>query len=998
MTRFGTWLLCAAALFAVASGATAQTTNGTISGHVVDSQGLALPGVTVTASSTALQGVRTVVTTTNGDYVFTLLPPGTYTIGFDLGGFQRLERTVTLAPTQVLPLDVTMGVAAVAETITVVGGASDVLTRTAQVATNLKQDLVAALPTNRDLNAYMLLAPSTTPTGPGGAYSISGAMSFETNYMVNGVVLNDNIRGTANTLYIEDAVQETNVMTAGVSAEFGRFQGGVVNVVTKSGGNLFSGSFRDTLNNDNWRARTPYETANNVPKTDKTVPTYEYTLGGPVAKDHLWFFTAGRLQDQQLTNTTVSPTNIPYTFDNNQKRYEGNGTFSINSNHTFKGAYTKILNPQNGDHFGNILDVRSLDNRKLPQDYYSINYSGILSPTFFVESRFSARHFSFVGSGAPTTDLIQGTLVIDQSRNGARYWAPTFCGVCTPELRDNNEVFLKGNYFLSRNGIGSHNMVFGYDTFDDKRFANNHQSGSDWRILGTSAIIQNGVVYPQFLGDGTTTQIQYNPILESSLGTNFRTHSLFYNDNWRMNGHVTLNLGVRYDRNHGLDSAGNYVAKDSAFSPRLGVVWDPFGDQNWSVTGSFAKYVAAIANGIADGAAAAGNPATFRWGYFGPSINSNANGPLVTTDVALQQLFAWFNANGGQNRPFTATSIPGVATKIPNGLDSPNVLEYAAGVNRQFGSRAALRVDYVFRDYRDFYATVTNTSTGKVTNSLGQTFDLNILQNTNALFRRYQGMSSRFTYRFASRSDVGVNYTLSHAWGNFDGENSGSGPITTQVLSYPEYKQASWNYPTGDLAVDQRHRADMWINYGLPRVNGLTISALQSMASGVPYGAVGSIDVRPYVANPGYITPQGGSTTTYYFTNRDAFRTQSMFRTDMAVNYAFGIKTGARRLDLFVQGQILNLFKNEALCGCGGTVFANGGPVDLPATINQAVDTKATPPANLPPGVTLAAFNPFTTTPVLGTHWVYDPGFGKALTRFAYTSPQEFRISFGIRF
>ena len=81
-------------------------------------------------------------------------------------------------------------------------------------------------------------------------------MSFESLYMVNGVTVNENLRGQANNLYIEDAIQETTVATAGVSAEYGRFSGGVVNVITKSGGNLFSGSFRDSLNNDNWRTLT----------------------------------------------------------------------------------------------------------------------------------------------------------------------------------------------------------------------------------------------------------------------------------------------------------------------------------------------------------------------------------------------------------------------------------------------------------------------------------------------------------------------------------------------------------------------------------------------------------------------------------------------------------------------------------------------------------------------------------------------------------------------
>src|SRR5690349_1114768 len=95
-----TWLLLAVALLAFAGVATAQTTNGTISGHVADAQGLALPGVTVNASLPNLQGVRTVVTSENGDYVLSLLPSGTYTITFELSGFETARKVVSLAPTQ----------------------------------------------------------------------------------------------------------------------------------------------------------------------------------------------------------------------------------------------------------------------------------------------------------------------------------------------------------------------------------------------------------------------------------------------------------------------------------------------------------------------------------------------------------------------------------------------------------------------------------------------------------------------------------------------------------------------------------------------------------------------------------------------------------------------------------------------------------------------------------------------------------------------------------
>src|SRR6185369_5953931 len=153
----------------------------------------------------------------------------------------------------------TLGQAAIAEEVTVVGTPAHVVTQTAQVATNFRQDLIATLPTNRDINASVLMAPSVHATGAGGAYSIAGAMSFETLFMINGVSVSDNLRGQPYDLYIEDAVQETAVATAGISAEYGRFSGGVVNVITKSGGNLFSGSFRDSINNDSWRALTPFE-------------------------------------------------------------------------------------------------------------------------------------------------------------------------------------------------------------------------------------------------------------------------------------------------------------------------------------------------------------------------------------------------------------------------------------------------------------------------------------------------------------------------------------------------------------------------------------------------------------------------------------------------------------------------------------------------------------------------------------------------------------------
>ena len=148
--------LAVVGVIVIAAPAAAQSTTGTISGRVSDSQGLPLPGVTVTATSPNLQGVREAVTSENGDYILTLLPSGPYRLVFELTGFQRVERSVGLAPTQVLPLQIEMGVAGLTEAVQVVGRAADVLTQTSQVATNFNQTLMATLPTQRDYRAVML--------------------------------------------------------------------------------------------------------------------------------------------------------------------------------------------------------------------------------------------------------------------------------------------------------------------------------------------------------------------------------------------------------------------------------------------------------------------------------------------------------------------------------------------------------------------------------------------------------------------------------------------------------------------------------------------------------------------------------------------------------------------------------------------------------------------------------------------------------------------------
>ncbi len=314
------------------------------------------------------------------------------------------------------------------------------------------------------------MAPNVKATGPGGpsggdgSFTVAGAMAYDSVFLLNGVAITENIRGQPVSLFIEDAIQETTVLTSGISAEYGRFGGGLVNAITKSGGNEFSGSYRLGMNNDNWRAVTPF----NETKLDKVVPTHEYTIGGPVVRNTLWFFNAGRFQTQEQSFQT-NVTNLSYPRTNNEKRYEGKLTYTVRPGQVVKGSYTKIQQAIINTGFQNIMDMRSLYNQEQPQDLLSLNYNGVMGTKLFLEGQYSQRHLSFVTSGAGATDLVNGTLLIDLSRGNAfRYWSPTFC-VCNIDKRDNSEVLAKATYFLSTSRRGAHTVVFGYDRYNDQR-------------------------------------------------------------------------------------------------------------------------------------------------------------------------------------------------------------------------------------------------------------------------------------------------------------------------------------------------------------------------------------------------------------------------------------------------------------------------------------------------------------------------------------------------
>ncbi len=992
MKRFVPLLaIVAITVFAVAP-AFGQGTTGTVTG-TVSIDGKPVPGATITASSPSLQGTRTTVSGDSGGYVITALPPGEYVVKIELEGMAPVTSKAKITAAQTTRVDAELKLASVAEAITVTAAAPAVAETS--IGANFSTKTLESLPIARTPQAAVSLSPAVSSNGIAGN-AISGAPSYDNVYLVNGTEVNENLRGQPHALFIEDAIQETTVMTGGISAEYGRFTGGVISTITKSGGNEFSGSVRDNLSNAKWVSKTPWP--READHVDKISNIYEETLGGYIMQDRLWFFAAGRQRkttDQRFTSVT----NVGYPFGTDEKRVEGKLTGQITQKHNLFVSYIDIKDNRTNDSQFTIMDVGSLFNRSLPNSLLSTQYNGVITPNLLVTANYSRKKFAFVGSGSPFTDLIKGTLMVD-SPTGRRYWTSTFCGTCGDEERNNFAYTGKGNYFLSTKNFGSHNIVAGAEMYSETRLANNHQSGSDFRVLGNIKIVGT-TIYPVL---DSTSVIQWNPIFVLADGTHVKQDALFVNDRWDFNSHLSFNLGLRFDKNKARDDDNHNVSDDSALSPRLGMAYDIRGDGSHKINVNVGRYVAKIADGnVGGGANSAGNPSSVTWFYKGPAINpaGTPNDQLLTTDKALEILWNWFNSVGGTNNTdaLRSVNISGLSTIIPEPIVSPSVDEYTVGYGFRIMKNGYARVDLIKRDWKHFYANRLLFGDPIAVDPFGQKGDVATIVNADhGISRSYRAAAFQADWRPLPALFTGMTYTYSKLRGNDQGESGPSATIPNLPLDlyYPEYLGYANRLPVGWLPEDTRHRVKLWAGYDFHfgRAGTLGVSALQTYETGSPYSASASIDASGRTSgtsytglpkNPGYTLSQLGTNHTYFFSKRGEFRTDALNRTDATVRYGLPIS----RVTLFLQGTVTNLFNLDAVTNPDTTVF----------TRRQSSSRGLKP------------FNPFTETPVecpadanattcsgMNANWQKATTFGKAIGVSSYQTARTYTFTTGVRF
>lgn len=946
--------------------------------------GRPLGGVTVTVSSPALQGTRSTVTGEAGVYLFPALPPGEYRAVFSGEGVNAaVEATLRLS--QVARADVAI------EAIIVNAPAPSVL-ESPSVSTSLPLAMIERLPLQRNQLATVQFAPGVTANAvSNGQLQISGGPGYDNLVLVNGVVVTENTRGQIRPMYVEDAIQETTVLTGAISAEYGRFTGGVVNTITRSGGNELAASLRDSLSSPRWSAQTPA----GEERESTLSHVWEGTLGGFVLRDRLWFFTAGRWAKNDTARQTVavpgfanpaSPAGqaISYAEANDQKRFEGKLTAQAGSRHNLVGSYFTIDTQGTNVRFNNnIYDEASLTTRDDPESLAALLYQGMLASNVLVEGQYSARRFSD-RTGAFATDVVNGTVLLDRANNNTRFNAPTLCGVCDVERRDNEDWLLRGRAFFDGGRAGTHDVVAGVDRFTESRYANNHQSGSDFSLFVTRVQSVNGVLYPVITPtnqNGGGTFIRWNPVLVPASDNELRTDSAYVNDTWSLGRRWQFSAGLRLDRNHAVDADGVVSANDSKLAPRLGVQYDLRGDGRQFFSASFAQYASRIADSIASSNQAAGNAASIDFAYRGPAINANAL-TMPTADV-IRAVFDYFNATQGGTdnraannlRPNGTRTIPGYATYFDGSLVSPSVSEVTMGYGVQLGANGYVRADAIARDWRDFYAASVTTGTRRENTPLGIPVDLTLLRNSDDVRREYRALQLQAQWS-PGRIDSGVHYTYATLRGNDEGESPTSGAVANidRSLFYPEFFNYERATPVGYLPGDQRHRVRAWAGYtfDLGRTT-LSASLLHNFDSALPYSIAGPINLTRYSgapANPGYATVPNGL---YYFSGRGELRADDIHSTDLALRTSF--RTGA--FEWFAQGDLLNAFNRDGIAD----------PQRLGTTVNTAANS-----------ATLLPFDPRTETPVEGTHYQLAPNFGQPLNDLAYQRPRTVRVSLGVRF
>ncbi|HEY1251940.1 MAG TPA: TonB-dependent receptor [Thermoanaerobaculia bacterium] len=968
MRRTGRSLLlvvvCLAMLSLTGSMALGQgVQTGTLTGTVKLPDGSGLPGVTVTISSPAMQGTRTQVTGSAGDYVFKFLPPGDYKVDFEISGMKTVTRYASLAVGGSAVADATMAPSTTAE-VTVLGAAEEVDKTTVHSST-YEQTEINQLPIGRRIDQVVTLAPNVSDQTPNGGVQVSGALSYDNVWLVDGVDINDNLFGTStNALVIEEAVQETKILTSSVSAEYGRFSGGVINAVTKTGGNEFHGSARIDLTNNDWQATTPYEQENGITHPNKTNEVYSGTLGGKFITDTLWFFGAGRYF-KTSNQDTFDITNETFDATDEEPRYEAKLTANLFQSHTLQGTYTHSKETLVQKPLGFSIEASTLVEPTYPSDLIVGTYNGVITPNLFASLQYSRKKFQFAGYGGTGKDVQLDSPRVCFFLPLCQFGQPYF-DATDPEDRDNNQWAGSLNYFLGTKSFGSHDIKAGFEIFKSISRGGNSQSSTDFTFYNDYKTDDNGD--PIFDANhqlipiwqtGGDLNIHWFPTRGAE--ADIRTDSFYINDIWRF-GQFTANLGLRYEKVKGHGPEGTVTADSDSIVPRISVAYDVLNDGRYTVTGSYAEYSGGY-NPIAfNQITNVGNPSYVYYFYLGP--------PGEGYDFAPGYDLSNYVLAGG--------AFPTRNVALQDGLHSPRTREWSGSIGGQILQNTYAAITYLHRDYKDFIIPLITIETGStsIPELDGAVLDNKVYSNTELIKRTYQSISMQSRTNFWRNFwlQIAYTYTIKNE-GNSEEEAVNQPFSPANIGSFPELQAPDRNFPLGRLSTYQKHKLRVFPNYTFCSGFGnFNFGMIYNYDSGLPYSLVAFnqpfSDIQ-LARDPGYaVLP---TTQDIYFGRRGTGTFPGQSRFDLAFTYDINVW---RTIAPWIQLRVINLFNTAFRTGFNTTITPCTDPTQAGCNGAAPLDANGLP----------------TTFTTVGTP------FGTATSNTQFQQSRTFSINAGIRF
>lgn len=622
-----TFLVLTLAVLGLTANVAYSQTTGDIEGTISDTNGASLPGAAVEIKSTALQGTRTAVTDVAGRFRFPAVAPGTYTVTAALSGFGKVERTnvrVSLGSTATVLITMTVSVQ---EAIVVTGEAPAVDVTSTTTGTTYTARVISQLPVGRNYADIVRSQPGVqTDTGEvqgrSLALSIYGSTSAENLYLIDGVNTTNVIKGFQGKAINNEFVEEVEVKTGGYQAEFGRNTGGVINVITKSGGNEFHGDAFGYYDNTGMKAQPrvdaspaysqsgdvqgqPYYSKNN--RTE-----FGLGFGGFFVKDRLWFYGAYDrvVQAQELFQTSGIVNGQAFPRDTKSDLYSGKLTVRITDSTTLIG--TIFADPQTNT--GTLFDTVNSTNpntyngeRKLGGTDYAVKATQLFSTFGLATAQYSRHTESFLttpGSNLPRVDDLTPSL---QGRNtivGGGYG-----NVFGPTV--NNESTRDAVGGAMSLFLGSHEIKFGGDYQKDLTSGATFYTGGQRVFIrpctqtGTSRCDLSKAPVVAIAGGSGTTPVFYQHnfytpgsaspagdlLVSSPFNVPSKFFSFFLQDTFKVLPNLTVNAGIRYDDQKVFKGNGDIAFHlDQQWAPRVGFSWDPSKDGSTKVYGSYGKF------------------------------------------------------------------------------------------------------------------------------------------------------------------------------------------------------------------------------------------------------------------------------------------------------------------------------------------------------------------------------------------------------------------------